>query len=80
MPQPTTTGMLSANARAVLHKLPTADAVTVMEDMMSKVAGVNNSNNNAKPSELSREEMVKKINELPDANLKAILKTHGIIE
>lgn len=82
MPEPTSpkTRKLSPEARKVMEKLPSADAITVMEDMMDKVAGVNNSNNNSKPADLTREEMVAKINSLPDANLKGILKAHGVID
>jgi hypothetical protein len=71
---------LSENARAALGKLPTAEAVHVMEDMLNKVAGVNNSNNNSRDlPELSREELLAKVNSVPDAELKKILQAHGII-
>jgi len=51
-----------------------------MEDMLNKVAGVNNSNNNSRDlPELSREELLAKVNSVPDAELKKILQAHGII-
>lgn len=71
---------LSDKARAVMEKLPSADVITVMEDVMDKVAGVNNSvNNSAEAGELSREELMTKVSSLPNARLKNILREHGVI-
>ena len=67
--EPTKTIKFSSEAKLALSKLPSAEVVTVMEDVLSKVAGVNNSNNNAlEAGTLSREELKKKIERLPTKN------------
>lgn len=68
---------LSAETKKVLEKLPTPEAVTVLEEMIGRVADNNNQSNFAAAA-LEREEMLEKIESLPDARLRAILREHGI--
>ena len=79
MPAPIKTrGALSESTRAILTKLP-SEAVSVLEDLIEKVADNNNANNFSEPAPVSRAEMLKKVDALPDSDLKAVLKAHGII-
>jgi hypothetical protein len=70
---------LSDQARNIISKLPPADAVAVMEDMMSRVADNNNSNNFSAPNAMTKDEMTQRLQALPDAKLKGILQQHGIV-
>jgi len=72
---------LSQPVRSILHKLPSADAVSVMEDLLSKVADNNNANNFSKDAgALTQEEMVKKLQSIPEGQLRSILQQHGITQ
>ncbi len=71
---------LSDVARKAIEKLPSPEAIAVMEDMMSRVADNNNANNNASlPKEMPIEDMVRELSKLPDAKIRSILKEHGIL-
>lgn len=67
---------LSDQAKAALSKLSPAELVSIMEEFPA--ADNNNANNFAMPE--TKEEMVKKISQLPEGELKNILRAHGIIE
>lgn len=77
MPEATKKKNLSPEVKAILSKLPSAEAVHVLDEMLGKVADQNNSSNFAQP--VSKEEAVEKLKALPDSKLRDILKEHGIL-
>lgn len=70
---------LSDTTKRALEKLPTAEAVAVLDDLISRVADQNNAQNNNGGSQLGREEMLGKISKLSEAQLKDVLKAQGIL-
>lgn len=66
-------------AKKALSKLSAAELASVLEDM--PMADNNNANNFAQPGQtMSKEDMVKAVSQLPEGQLKTILKNHGIIQ
>lgn len=72
---------IPADVKDALHKLPTAEAVKIMEEMMGRVSDNNNANNFGQPADkMTRQEMEKKLQEIPESQLRDILKAHGIVK
>ncbi len=70
--------VLRESVKRVLEKLPTPEAILVLEDWMDDLAKDNNNNNNNNVAS-ALEDVVSRPTVISDAALKATLKKHGII-